>query len=245
MRAPDRRTLLIGTLAVTLVAAAVLAYTRLRPESAELPVPTVPVANTQTNIGCIDETGTDTAAIGDWYRDDAGGSLVLTGELTASLGLGAFSNAATKAVAAVIGTFTTSEVRDLAPTLTACVTMRYAGYELEGGAEIEVIAWRVVSATSPMWVPNEAAFVPLDDTTLVSEGEHLVNTLTVAPDGTTVLVAAFGPGARELLTGIPGAAVPPGTGASTTGTAAVGAAPATSAQLAEIGAAVLQQVLTR
>ena len=217
MRAPDRRTLLIGTLVLTLVAAGVMAYTRLRPGASEPPVPTVPVANTQTNIGCIDEAGTDTAGMGDWYTDDAGGALVLTGELSASLGLGGFSNAATKAVAGTIGAFVTSEVRDLAPTPTACVTMRYAGYELEGGAEIEVIAWRVVAATSPMWVPNEAAFVPVDGTTLVSAGEHLINTLTVAPDGTTVLVAAFGPGARELITGVPGPVVPPATGDATAG----------------------------
>lgn len=239
MQLRRRRVLLVGTLAGALVAVGVVVFVGLRSDHEASPVPTVPVANTPTNIGCIDEAGTVSAPIDGWYSNDADGSLQLTGELTASAGLGAFSAAATKALVANVGRFTTSAVRDIAPTPTACVTLRYARFELDGGAQIEVMAWRVVSQTSPMWVPNEAAFVRFDDRTLVSRGNHIVSTLTVAPDGTTVLVSAFGSGARELLTRNDATAT------SATDAPDPGPAPATAEQVAAIGQAVMEQVIQR
>ena len=231
MQLPDRRTMLLSTVVITVAALGVLGYSRFRTDDESSPVPTVPVANTQANIGCIDEAGTVAASLDEWYSNEADGSLVLTGEISSSIGLGAFSSAATKAVVANIGSFATSAVRDLAPTQTACVTMRYAGFELQDGTAVEVMAWRVVARASPMWVPNEAAFVPFDETTLASDGEHVKHALAMAPDGSTVLVSAFGAGARQLLAG--------------SSEQAVGSPSVSVQQLAIISAQVLAEVIQR
>jgi hypothetical protein len=202
-------------------------------------VPTVPVAGTATNIGCIDEPGTVTGSRADWYPDDAQGAISMAGEISASERLGNYSAAATDAVVANAGRLATSAVRDLAPTPTACVTIRYAGYALEDGSEVDVIAWRVISATSPDTITNEAAFTTLDDTTLVSMGPHLASALTVAPDGSTVLVSSYGVGARAIFGGTATVGTVPPDGTEP------GLAPLTAEQLAAIGQAVLQQVITR
>ncbi|MGB8858499.1 MAG: hypothetical protein WCC60_04555 [Ilumatobacteraceae bacterium] len=242
LRLPERRTLATGALVIVAVVAGVLAVKHFRSndtngESGS--VPTVPITGTPTNIGCIDEAGSVTASMREWYSDDADGALVLSGEISSSLRLGDFSAAATDAVVAEIGRLATSAVRDLAPTLNECVTMRYAGFALEGGGEVEVMAWRIISATSPMWVPNEAAFTQFDETTLVSSGPHVVSTLSVGPDGTTVLASAFGTGAKQLLGAGPPVGTEPPEGTEP------GPAPATADQLAAIGRAVLQQIEQR
>jgi hypothetical protein len=241
LRLPERRTIITGLLIVALVVGTVLTikYFRSSDDGGSSSVPTVPVAGTPTNIGCIDEAGTTTAPLDEWYPDDADGAVSMAGEISASLRLGDFSAAATDAVVANAGRLATSAVRDLSPTPTACVTIRYGGYALEDGSEVDVIAWRVISATSPNTVPNEAGFTEFDDTTLVSMGPHLASTLSVAPDGSTVLVSSYGVGARSIVGDTPTVGTEPVAGTEP------GLAPLTAEQLAAIGAAVLQQVVTR
>lgn len=241
IKLPDRRTVLTALAIIVLVVGAVLAVKHFRSsdDGGSSPVPTVPVAGTPTNIGCIDEAGVDTGSLRDWYPDDADGAISMTAEISASIRLGNYSAAATDAVVANAGRLVTSAVRDLSPTPAACVTMRYAGYALEDGSEVDVIAWRVISATSADTITNEAAFTELDDTTLVSMGPHLASSLTVAPDGSSVLVSSYGVGARALIGGTATVGTPPPEGTQP------GLAPLTAAQLSAIGAAVMQQVVAR
>ncbi|MDO8364388.1 MAG: hypothetical protein Q7V88_15965 [Actinomycetota bacterium] len=169
------------------------------------PVPTVPVLNTPANIGCIDAAGTDTGTLTQWYGNDAKGSLQLAGEIVVSSRLGGYSATAVDAIVDTFGSFASSSSRDLAPTTSACSTLRFNSFTLADGSYLEVMAWRLVAAASPMWIPNEAAFVPTGDALLVSQGVHVVTALAVAPDGTTVMVAAYAPGAYDALHGIDGA----------------------------------------
>lgn len=166
---------------------------------AQPPVPTF-LGPSTANAACLDTAATDTGTADEWYAADAIGTLTITGEIVASEALGRFTKAATDAFIANLGRFTTSAVRETAPTLSSCGTVRFTGFTLADGSEVQVLLWRVVAAASPAGLPQEAPFVTVDDRTLVSTGEHAVTVLSVAPDGTTVMVAGYGTGARVALT---------------------------------------------
>lgn len=84
----------------------------------------------------------------------------------------------------------------------SCATHRYVTFE-RGEDSLVVSAWRVVAAADPSWIPNEAAFVAIDDNTLTSDGKHLDVALAVGSDGTTARITAYGSGARDLVAGWP------------------------------------------
>jgi hypothetical protein len=96
---------------------------------------------------------------------------------------------------------------DFHHTMGGCVTHRIAVFRHESD-QILVGAWRVESAADPFWIPNEAPFAKLNDSTLVSEGRHLVVVLVVAPDGTTGHASAYGARADQMVAGWPSTVSP-------------------------------------
>ena len=165
-------------------------------------VPTVPIALTPVDIECLDRPGTANAAIDEWYPADAAGAIALDAEITmSSVALSRLADLVLDAAAQQFGGYSTSAIRDLSPDPAYCTTHHYVEVRLDDGSELVVYAWRSAAAAAPRTLPNEAEFVVADGTnTMVSSGPHLVSVLAVAPDGTSVLVSAFGVGARQGLT---------------------------------------------
>lgn len=194
------------------------------------PVPTFAGPGT-ANAACLDTTATDTGTAAQWYAADAVGTLTITGDIVASNELGRFTKVATDAFVAEFGSFASSAVREMAPSTTSCGTLRLTAFTLTDGSEVHVMLWRMVAAASPAGLPQEAPFATIDDHTLASSGEHAVTVLSVAPDGTTVMVAGYGAGARFALTST-----------DADPSAALGAAPATVEQLRAIAETVMAAV---
>lgn len=204
------------------------------------PVPTVPVAATPVDIGCVDEQGDVTATAPEWYPDDAGGAIAFQAEITASsTQLAYLSDVVLHGVADTFGRFATSAIRDLAPDNGPCTTHHYVQVTLTDGSDLVVLVWRSVAAAATRTLPNVGEFVALDDATFTSSGPHAVSVLTVAPDGTSVLVTGYGAGARVALTTRPGD-VPVSTTAVT-----LGPAPATVDQLLPLAQAALAAMISR
>ena len=128
-------------------------------------------------------------------------ALGLSGTLSSSAQSDEFAATSERAVAELAPTFTLDNQFEYVGK-TGCVTHRYAVFT-RGEENIAVSAWRVGSVADPFWVPNEAPFRPLDDATLVSEGEHITVVLVVAPDGTTSRVSGYGARANLMVVGWP------------------------------------------
>jgi len=231
---PPRRTVLLG-LGLAVLSAGIVGgafYARNHDSSA----PTTSVAGGPANSGCVDEAGTATRSLSEWYTAKTDGEIALHGELVNSLYLGVYNGEVTRVVANVIGHFASSQVRDNAENPSACTNIRYANYDLDDGGQIQVTAWRVEQPANPNTLPNEGSFVQSGDDALVSTGPHAITTLVVAPDGTTVMVAGYGKNALAALTS---------DGITNTIPTDVGPAPATAEQLLTIGHQVLGVVLER
>ena len=167
----------------------------------------IPTVNAAADQGCLDEAGALHAHVTDWYPGGTGSPLALNGEQSTSTELDAFVSAATDALTAVAPGFVLTNHWENRRTVNGCVTHRYATYA-SGDDKIVVSAWRVESAADPFWVPNEAAFEAIDDSTLVSRGGHIATVLAVAPDGTTSRVSVYGARAQDLVSGWPSTAAP-------------------------------------
>lgn len=221
----------IGTAVVLVLGLAAGGYLYLRDDGPSAPpVPTFAGPGT-ANAACLDTAATDTGTAAQWYATDAVGTLTITGDIVASSELGSFTKVATDAFVATFGSFASSAVREMAPSTTSCGTLRLTAFTLDDGSEVHVMQWRLVAAAATTGLPQEAPFTSVDDRTLVSTGEHAVTVLSVAPDGTTVMVAAYGAGARVALTSDD----PPAD-------VVLGAAPATAEQLRSIAETVLASV---
>lgn len=189
-------------------------------------------------VGCVDEAGTVRAPAGQWYQPGAAGALALTGEFVTTERFVDFTNDVDDAVGAHAVSFTASGASELARSSTSCVSYRSVHFTRDDEAVIIVAVWRVEGATDPFWVPNEEEFVARDDSTIVSEGAHIVVALVVAPDGTTVRVSAYGAHAIDFVAGWPSTI--------TVGSDVVpGPAPATVDQVVAIGQQVLESALRR
>ena len=197
------------------------------------PVPTVPIANTPADIGCIDDPGTVNAAAKYWYAYDASGALNLNGEISASTRLGDFAKTGLSSIAANIGSYATSAIRDVAPDTSYCPTDRIVYVTFADGTELTITAWRSIAAASPQWIPSEVKFTATDDHTFVSEGPHVVSVLTVAPDGTSVAITAYGVNARKAFAKASGPVT------ETTIAPVLGPVSVTATQLAPIAEAML------
>jgi hypothetical protein len=183
--------------------------------AAEVPMTTVEVVETvpvepelAADRGCLDEAGTLDASADGWYPRDGVGWLRLNGDHAASAALDAFEQEATQALAMVAPSFVLSDGFEYVEPQRRCVTHRNVWFAA-GDDDIVVSAWRVESAASPHWVPTEAPFESIDDSTLGSSGEHVSVVLAVAPDGTTARVAAYGAGAAARTSGWPTTTPPP------------------------------------
>ena len=161
----------------------------------------VPVSNLDPDRGCLDEAGKLNAHVTAWSPGPSGSPLRLDGERDTSAALDSFRAAAAAAVRDVAPEFTADDGFELARA-SGCITHRYAAFT-SGDDTIVVSAWRVESAADPFWIPNEIEFVALDDSTLVSSGDHIVVVLAVAPDGTTARVSAYGARAAAMTAGWP------------------------------------------
>jgi len=245
-----RRRRRTAVLAITCAVAAAAAVVLVKPwdatwwpfgDSTEAsPVPTVPVAATPVDIGCVDQAGDVSAAAAEWYHDGAAGAVGLNAEITmSSQQLARLSDVMLHGAADTFGSFATSAIRDLAPTPGFCTTHHYVQVTLADGSDIVTIAWRSVAASAARTLPNEGEFVALDDSTFASTGPHAVSVLAVAPDGTSVLVTGYGAGARVALTTQPGLVSAP------TSTVSLGLAPATVEQLLPLAQAALAAMITR
>ena len=231
-RRQRRRTVAITAL-VAVVAVAVTLVWRREDTPGTPPVPTVPTANTPTDIGCIDDPGTVNAAAKYWYSYDADGALNLDGEISASTRLGDFAKTGLSSIAANIGSYATSAIRDVAPDTSFCPTDRIVYVTFADGTELTITAWRSIAAASPQWIPSEVKFTAIDDRTFVSSGPHVVSVLAVAPDGTSVAVTAYGTNARKVFAKASGPVI------ETTIAPSLGTVLLTATQLAPIAAAML------
>jgi len=233
------RRFLAGLTAAIAIAAVVVLVWRGDDESARPPVPTVAVVNTAVDIGCIDEPGSETGAAEHWYAYDAAGALNLDGEIVPSVRIGEFASISFDQIHQQLGSYATTAIRDVAPDPSYCPTDRFVGVKFADGTEVTVLAWRSVAAASPQWIPSEVPFVQVDDTTFVSDGEHVVSVLKVAPDGTSVAVIGYGQNARNRFIQASGPVV------ASTVALAVGPAAATVAQLTPIAEAMLAFSIAR
>lgn len=193
------------------------------------------VSNLVPDRGCLDEPGTLRARATAWYPGSAGGPLSLNGERDTSAAPDSFRTAAAAAVHDVAPGFTTGGGVELRRA-DGCITHRYATFT-SGDDTIVVSAWRVESAADPFWIPNEGPFVALDDSTLVSSGDHIVVVLAVAPDGTTARVSAYGARATAMAAGWPTTMAP------SPSAAPPGPATVTTEELAPVARSVLAYVL--
>ena len=202
------------------------------------PGATVPDADAQP-VGCVDEAGALRASAGAWYHAGAAGALSLSGQVVQSKNYANFGRAVDQSVQDRVHSFVADSGYELAAQEGSCVTYRSVQFVRRDGGAIVVSAFRVEGAVDPYSIPNEAAFSPHDDTTLVSDGAHIRVALVVAPDGTTVRVAAYGTGELAAVSGWPTTSAP------TTPTIAYGDAPATTDQIVAIGNDVLTYSLRR
>lgn len=174
----------------------------------------IPIASVAADDGCLDEPGRLHASASSWYPA-SGGALTLNGDRSTSTSLDGFRAAASAAVKDVAPAFVARDGLEYQLAGGGCTTHRYAIFT-DDDAEIVVSAWRVQSAANPFWVPNEAEFVAVNDSTLVSRGSHIAVVLVVATDGTTVRVTTYGARASALVAGWPSTttssptALPPG-----------------------------------
>ena len=166
----------------------------------------VPLSSRTPDRGCLDDPGTLRADATSWYPGSSGSPLSFDGESEESRALDGFRTAVAAAVRDAAPGFIADDGFELrAPS--GCVTHRYASFA-SGESSITVSAWRVESAADPYWIPNEGPFVALDDSTLVSSGDHIVVALAVAPDGTTARVTAYGARAAAMVAGWPTTTAP-------------------------------------
>jgi hypothetical protein len=222
--------------------------TRSEPASSEV-ASTVLSNPRRAALGCVDEPGGQRDNVDGWYPE-GGGILDLAGDVAgSSAALDAFAQAATQAVANAAPGFVLGGIVEVRDTGRRCATHRSAWFD-RGEDRIGVRVWRVESAADPWWVPHEAlpligvpgpasvaSFVSIDDSTLVSRGEHIVVVLAVAPDGTSVLVSAYGAGAAAMVSGWPTTTPPPASAPE------LGAAPLSSDESIPIARGVLTFVL--
>lgn len=240
-RQRQQRMLLIATVVAAVTAVAILV---LRDDNSgngsAAGVPTVPVADTPVDIDCVDTPGTVTAAAADWYREDAAGAVAFQSEITSSTPqLSVLADEVLGAAADIFGSYETSRIRDMSPDMEYCVTLHYVQVTLKDGSDLVARVWRSVAAAAPRSLPNEGEFVAHGDHLFVSSGPHLVSVLAVAPDGTSVLISAYGKGALHAFT------IQPDLVDVTIDAADLGAAPATADQLVPLAEAALTAMTTR
>jgi hypothetical protein len=153
--------------------------------------------------GCLDKPGRLRAKLNSWYPRHSHGTLGHGGpRRRPGPRLDAFQHAAAQAVARAAPRFKAATEFQTGYPRRRCVTHRDAWFSF-GGDDLQVAAWRMRSAASPSWLPSEARFVSIDDSTLVSRGDHIVVAVAVAPDGTTVAVTAYGRRAAARAAGWP------------------------------------------
>jgi hypothetical protein len=202
------------------------------------PGATVPDANAQA-VGCVDEPGTLRASARAWYHAGAKGVLSLSGQVVQSDKYADFGETVEVAVQQHVQSFIADTGYELAAQEGSCVIYRSVQFVRRDGGAIVVSAFRADGAVDPYWIPSEVAFATRNDSTLVSDGAHIRVALLVAPDGTTVRVAAYGTGELQAVSGWPTTSAP------TTPTVAYGDAPATIEQIVAIGNDVLTYSLRR
>lgn len=180
----------------------------------------VPSSNLAPDRGCLDAPGTLRALVTAWYPGSSGSPLSLNGNRDTTSLPDSFLAAAASAVRDVAPGYTAGDGVELSRA-DGCITHRFATFT-NGDDTLVVSAWRVESEADPFWIPNENPFVALDDSTLVSPGDHISSVLSVAPDGTTARVTAYGARAQAMAAGWPTTMVPspseppPGLAAATT-----------------------------
>lgn len=199
---------------------------------------TVPDASALA-VGCVDEPGRLRAPAGAWYHQGAAGVLSLSGQIVESDKFADFGRAADDSVQNHVHSFVADSGYELAAQPDSCVIYRSAQFVRRDGSAIVVSAFRAEGAADPYWIPNEVTFSARDDATLVSDGAHIRVALVVAPDGTTVRVAAYGVGEMQAVSGWPTTSAP------STPTIAYGNAPATIDEIVAIGNDVLRYSLRR
>lgn len=162
-------------------------------------------ADSAADTGCVDEAGELAATAAAWYPEAAQGILQQGGDdvqaPSAEHGA-AFAELADAAVSSTLPDAVAGDLSELDASGTGCTTHRRVIFEV-GRAQVAVVEFRSVHAASPRWIANETGFEATDDGTMVSAGTSLRVALAVAPDGTTVRVTAFGPGALDQYTGWP------------------------------------------
>ncbi len=153
--------------------------------------------------GCLDKPGRLRATVNSWYPRRSRGTLGHGGSRRRpGPRLDAFQRVAAQAVTRAAPRFKAATELQTGYPRPRCVTHRDAWFR-SGGDDLQVAAWRMRSAASPFWLPNEALFESIDDSTLESQGDHIVVVVAVAPDGTTVAVTAYGRRAAERAAGWP------------------------------------------
>jgi hypothetical protein len=170
-------------------------------------VDSIPTRDRGADDGCLDTAGALHARAIDWYPTSGGAPLGTRGIETTSSRLTRFVAAATAAVRVVAPTFTLTSKTEFSAGPKGCVTHLYALFG-HGTQQITVFSWRVEAKSDPIWIQNDAPFMPTNDSTLESPGDTISVVLVVAPDGTTIGASAYGAGAADRAAGWPTTAAP-------------------------------------
>jgi hypothetical protein len=171
------------------------------PASANNSIP--PSGQAPPKLGCLDQPGTLHASAAIWYGEShgyPGGVFTIgpgSGSATSSAGLTALE----EVVKSGLPGYLTADLAE--GTDTSCAISRTVRMNKDDDS-VFVSIWRLESKVDLGTVPNEdAPFVAVDPSTLVSQGRHLTVVLAVAANGTTVRSAAYGARSVGVISGWP------------------------------------------
>lgn len=190
---------------------------------------------------CLDEPGSASGTLQDWYSEVYNGQSWFEASLepTVSDRGTEFAASVAQAVADELPAFEPAGVGELVDFDGTCPSVRWVTLDRADGATISITVWRPAEFEQRVGVPMAVSPSSPDERTMVSESTNFTAALTVANDGTTVRVVAYGAFQQERMGGWP---------TTTTAPANMpppGPTPATAEQAAAIAASVLAAALER
>ena len=200
-------------------------------------------SGTVSGVGnnCVDEPGTLSGTLQDWYSEVYNGQSGFDASLEPAVSDRGteFAASVTQAVADQLPAFEPAGVGELVDFDGTCLSVRWVTLDRADGASISITVWRPAQLGQRVGVPMAMSPSSPDERTMVSESTNFTAALTVADDGTTVRVVAYGAFQQERMGGWP---------TTTTAPANMpppGPTPATAEQAAAIAASVLAAALAR
>lgn len=212
--------------------------------SSESSTPTGPIVSgtlAGPDNNCLDDPGTVSGTLREWYSDIYNGMLSFDApwQQTVSDRGDAIEQVIDQAVIDLLPGFEAIGIGERIDTDGTCVTVRGITYDRADGARVVVTIWRPGRLGERLGVPMVAPPTDVDDSSLAVESAHFTTALAVADDGTSVLLIAYGAFQQTRMQGWPTTMMAP------TNMPAPGPTPATADQAVAIAAAVLAAALDR